>query len=512
MKRRLTVAILGVVIGALAVAGVGSLLLVRRAVVNQTRDRLVTQARVIAGNLDTVLGRTGNARNVLKLITDVARLEDTAITVIQPGGQLTPIVPSAPLLGLDGTAQPLPSGLSSAELHPAQLLAGRTVTGRQGGLVFAAVPTTLSASALIPANPANATQSARATRLRQRLATLIPNGSVQMAVIVTGVVVGAPGATSYFIFAGLAALLVAALVAERLGQRIIRPLRDVETAARRIAGGDLTTRLSVAGAEYPELASLAGSINSMTASLERSRGLERQFFMSISHDLRTPLTSIKGWAEAIADGATDGRRAADVIGAEARRLERLVQDLLDLAKLDSHAFSLHLVPTDITEVVADTAESLRPSADEAGISLEVQVPDVRVEALADPDRLAQVVANLVENAYKFARSRIRVAAGPVTGGALIGVEDDGPGIPAEDLAHVFERLHQSGRTPARQAGSGLGLAIVKELTEAMGATVRVDSPVGPDGGTRMVVALMAGSGGGGDAGGGPAARAGAATG
>jgi two-component system sensor histidine kinase BaeS len=225
--------------------------------------------------------------------------------------------------------------------------------------------------------------------------------------------------------------------------------------------------------------------------------------MSISHDLRTPLTSIRGWAEAIADGATDGRHAADVIGAEARRLERLVQDLLDLAKLDSHAFSLHLVATDVAEVVADTAESLRPSADDAGLSLEVQVPDGRVDALADPDRLAQVVANLVENAYKFARSRIRVAAGPVAGGALIGVEDDGPGIPAEDLPHVFERLHQSARTPARQAGSGLGLAIVKELTDAMGATVRVDSPVGPDGGTRMVVALTAGSGGGAGGGAGP---------
>ena len=499
MKRRLTVAILGVVIGALAVAGVGSLLLVRRAVVNQTRDRLVSQARIIANNLDTiVLSRTGSTRKgVLTLVTDVARLEGTAITVIQPGGQLTPISPTAPLLGLNGKPQPLPSGLSSPELRPADLLAGRTVTGLHGGLVFAAVPTTLSDSALVPANRANPLQAARAARLRQELAALTPNGTLPMAVVVTGAVTGAPGATSYFVLAGLAALLVAALVADRLGQRIIRPLRAVEATARRVAGGDLTSRLSVGDAEYPELASLANSINTMTESLERSRGLERQFFMSISHDLRTPLTSIKGWAEAIADGAADGRRAGDIIGAEARRLERLVQDLLDLAKLDSHAFSLQLVATDVGEVVADTAESLRPAADEAGLSLEVQVPTVRLEAVADPDRLAQVVANLVENAYKFARSRIRVAASPAAGGALVGIEDDGPGIAAADLPHIFDRLHQSARTPTRQVGSGLGLAIVKELTEAMGATVRVDSPVGPDGGTRMVVALTDGSGGGG---------------
>ena len=503
-------AIVGVVIGALAVAGAGSLLLVHRAVVNQTRDRLVSQARIIADNLDTfVLSRNGTARKgVLTLATEVARLEGTAIAVVQPSGQLTPIEPTAPLLGLNGTARPLPSGLSSPELRPVDLLAGRTVTGTHGGLVFAAVPATLSESALVPANPLTPLQAARAARLRQELAALTPNGALPIAVIVTGQVTGAPGATSYFALAGLAALVVAALVADRLGRRITRPLRDVEAAARRIAEGDLSSRLPDDAAEYPELASLARSINTMTESLERARGLERQFFMSISHDLRTPLTSIKGWAEAIADGAVDDRRAADIIGSEARRLERLVQDLLDLAKLDSRAFSLHLVRTDVAEVVADTAESLRPSADDAGLSLEVQVPDVPLEAVADPDRLAQVVANLVENAYKFASHHIRVAAGPVTGGVLVGVEDDGPGIPAADLPHVFDRLHQSERTPTRQAGSGLGLAIVKELTGAMGATVRVDSPVGPDGGTRMVVALTGWSGGGAGPGGGAGAAGG----
>src|SRR5207248_5606518 len=134
-----------------------------------------------------------------------------------------------------------------------------------------------------------------------------------------------------------------------------------------------------------ELASLARSINTMAATLARSRGLERQFLMSVSHDLRTPLTSIRGFAEAIADGAaTDDRRAAEVITAESRRLERLVGDLLDLAKLDAKRFSLDLRPVDLADVVAATADGFRPAADGYGLALEVDTAAATVRA--DPDR------------------------------------------------------------------------------------------------------------------------------
>jgi signal transduction histidine kinase len=491
VRRRLTVAIVAVVVGALAVAGAGSLLLAARAERVNFQQRLQSQAQVISSNLDTLVSGTAgaNRKSVLAILTEVSRLEGIAIAVVQPDGTVTPIQPSAPLLGLFGRGQPLPSGLTSADLQPGRLQAGQSTSGRRGTLMWVAVPTSVTTSALIPAG----LSAARTALLQQRLATIAPNGSVPMAVVVTGHETGTPGATTWFVLAALAALAVAAVVAGVLARRIAGPLQAVEQAAGRIAAGDLAQRVEIGPGEYPELASLASSINTMSTSLQEAKARERQFFMSVSHDLRTPLTSIRGWAEAIADGAaTDQQQAARVIGSEARRLERLVQDLLDLARLDSHAFSLRLSRTDVAAVAADTAEAFRPMVEQAGLTLQVSIPDGAVDAAADPDRLAQVIANLVENAYKFASGSIRVGVSTSGESVVVSVEDDGPGIPLEEQDRVFERLYQSARSPARQAGSGLGLAIVKELTAAMGGTVLV-GPATPGRGSVLSVSLRASS-------------------
>jgi len=228
--------------------------------------------------------------------------------------------------------------------------------------------------------------------------------------------------------------------------------------------------------------------------------------MSISHDLRTPLTSIRRYAEAVAEGAADAeesrRRAALIIEAEARRLERLVADLLELARLDTREFSLHLGPVDVAEVARHATLALEPAAREAGLQLVVSGERGPIMALADAERLAQVVANLVENALKYAAHTVEVTAraavfpggppGPPGGGAEIAVADDGPGIDPGDLPRVFERLYTSRRHPGRKVGTGLGLAIVRELVTAMGG--RVDVGVTPEGGTRFVVALPGASG------------------
>ena len=492
MRRRLTVAIVAVVVGALAVAGAGSLLLANRADRNQFRQRLYSQAHVISSNLDTlVFGSGANRRNVLAILAEVSRLEGVAIAVVEPNGDVTPIQPSAPLLGLFGRTHALPSGLTSTELNPAALRDGKSTSGTRGSLLWAAVPTSISASALIPPG----TSADRAAALERRLATVTTNGQLPIAVIVTGKDKTTPGATTYFLIAAITALAVAVLVAGALARRIARPLRAVEATAGRIASGDLNQRVQVDPGEYPEVASLATSINTMAESLQAARELERQFFMSISHDLRTPLTSIRGWAEAIADDAvTDQQQAARIIGAESRRLERLVQDLLDLARLDSHAFSLRVRETDVSAVVADTAEGFRPMVEQAGLTLHVLAPSQAIGASADPDRLAQVVANLVENAYKHASSRIRVATTSVDGTVAVTVEDDGPGMSPDERLHAFERLYQSARTPARQAGSGLGLAIVKELTAAMGGTVSAE-PATEGSGSLLRVTLCSTAGG-----------------
>jgi two-component system sensor histidine kinase BaeS len=263
----------------------------------------------------------------------------------------------------------------------------------------------------------------------------------------------------------------------------------MQRTARRIAAGDLSARAQLGSRTNDEMADLGRALNAMAAQLEHARGLERGFILSVSHDLRTPLTSIRGYAEALADGTlddTDGRkRAAEIIGGEARRLERLVADLLDLARLDAHQFSFTPRPVDAGEVVEAAALAFGPAADDLGLTMLI---DARkpIPADADPERLGQVVANLVENALKYATSRIDVTVARVAADVVIRVHDDGPGLPPGDLDQVFDRLYTSRPEPGRKVGTGLGLAIVRELSAAMGGRVWAEPS---DHGARFVVQL-----------------------
>ena len=212
------------------------------------------------------------------------------------------------------------------------------------------------------------------------------------------------------------------------------------------------------------------------------------------------MTSIRGFAEAIQDGAIDDTdQAADVIIAEARRLERLVGDLLDLTKLEAHQMSISLRPTDAAEVVADhrrgvpsgrsEERSCRSTSTSATTRTALGRPAASVAA--DPDRLAQLLANLIENAITYADTVVAVGltSYPEAGVCLITVDDDGPGI-AEARPEPRVRTLLPGRPRAQpSSGSGLGLAIVAELAAAMGGSVRAESPLGPSGGSRFVVTL-----------------------
>jgi signal transduction histidine kinase len=446
VRRRLTLVTVGVVALALVLSGLFTLVLVGRAARDETRRQLADQALDLADQAGDVesFRRLANLTRALEL-EGVARVRLSAA-------------------GVEGE---LPEGISPSDLRPDSLRRGEVVSGIKGSLVFAAV----------------AVEPPAALRGRRRLPQ-------EIAVVLTRRVdpgLGRGGA--WFALSATGSLVLAAVVADRLGRRIAAPLEAAEGATRRIAAGDLDARVDVGTAADEEVASLARSINTMAANLGRARRLERQFLLAVSHDLRTPLTSIRGYAEAIADGAApDHERAADVIASESRRLERLVGDLLELAKLDARRFSLDLRPVDPAEVVLDTAEGFQPAAEELGITLAVHVPGPgALEVTADPDRLAQVVANLVENALKFAATEVTVTASSEGDEVVVAVLDDGPGIDADDLPHVFERLYQSGRAPARRLGSGLGLAIVAELVEAMGGSVGVESQGA--GGTRIVVRI-----------------------
>ena len=300
-------------------------------------------------------------------------------------------------------------------------------------------------------------------------------------------------ATPLLLLAGLVVLLLAAGIAVWLARRLTRPIREIERAAGQLASGDLTGRADLPAGTDADLADLGATLNAMAAQLEASRGGQRSFLLSVSHDLRTPLTSIRGYAEALGDGTLDDadpdarKRAAAVISAEARRLERLVRDLLDLSRLDSREFSLRPRACDVREVARDAAEAFVPQARDLGLDLRVEAHD-SIPSELDPERVAQIVANLVENALKYATTRIDVSAARQADGRIsIVVADDGPGIPSADIEHVFERLYTARSTPGRSVGTGLGLAIVHELAAAMGGMAFVEAP--ETGGTRFVVKL-----------------------
>ena len=327
----------------------------------------------------------------------------------------------------------LPDGVAATDLVGQQLLDGATLSGHDGDLAWAAAAE--------------------------------PQGNGAIVAVLTREVATPRAPIGWFAVAAGITLLLGAGIAAWLSNSLTRPLRSAELATRRIAAGDLTGRLPDPrpGAD-DEVADLTRSINAMTEHLERSRGLERQFLLSVSHDLRTPLTSIRGYAEAIGDGKTDPVVAAEVIQAESRRLERLVGDLLDLARLETNQFSLHLATLAVDEVVTDTAEGWRPRAESLALALHVHDDPTHSRARIDPDRLAQVVANLVENALKFAATAVRVRTDRTDGGVAVSVVDDGPGIDPADLPHVFERLYVARHRPRpTESGSGLGLAIVREL-------------------------------------------------
>ncbi len=448
------VAMVGLVAGVLLIAGAGSLILTHQAARHQATQQLITEAQSLAN------GKGGAAQSLpaLRTVRRVLSLEEAGVVRVNVLGDIV---------------STLPQGISVTDLNPQQLLSGKTVSGFDGNLVYAAVPIPLSI-----------------------IEREHPNFRGQIAIVLTRQV-GDPGPSwGYFLVAGGAALAVAALVAAQMSRRMARPLVETMEVTGRIASGDLESRVPLRDGDYSEFASLARSVNGMAQSLQDSRVRERHLLLSVSHDLRTPLTSIRGFAEAIMDGAVDdSQRAAEVIIAESRRLERLVGDLLDLTKLEAKQLSIHTRPTDAAEVVSTTSEGFRPLAEKSSIALVVDVAaqgDVRVAA--DPDRLAQLLANLLENAFTFARSSVRVSVEPggVVDGArfhLITVEDDGPGIASGDLPRVFERFYQADRGPTRKVGSGLGLAIVAELASAMGATIRAESPITPDGGSRFVLSL-----------------------
>ena len=273
----------------------------------------------------------------------------------------------------------------------------------------------------------------------------------------------------------------AAAVSFLIARSIVRPLRRIAGATRALAADERHEPLEPEGTR--ELAALAEAFNQMTEQLAASREAERAFLLSVSHELKTPLTAIRGYAEGLAEGAFDPEEAARIILIESRRLERLVLDLLDLARMNRSEFSVRSEPVDLGEIAQETLLRHEAKAHEFDVELEASGGETWVRA--DHDRLLQVASNLVENALREtpAGGRVSIVVEP----SRLLVADTGPGIPPGDVPHAFERFYLYDKIGKdRPVGSGLGLAIVKQLVTAMGGDVRVTSG---ERGTTFVVRL-----------------------
>jgi signal transduction histidine kinase len=501
LRTRLLASLLLVAVVVLAVAGGATYVFVRgtaeRAAVNDLRSKAPTVQTTVT-RLAVALRRATNASTnratalrvaqtgqALRQIRGTLRLSEARLVFVDEQAALIPLSGLGALGMLladpsSGNAElfELPPTLDAATLQPQKIRAGATVTGRHGGIAFLAEPLVAPAA-------------------QAQLPVLVLTEPVQSDL--------PSRAVPAFLLAAAAALVGCVLLSLWLARRLIRPLAAVEATARALASGDLSARVALGDRTEDEIAEVANALNSMATQLEAARGSERAFLLNVSHDLRTPLTSIRGYAEALADGTLDGedpearRRAADVIRAESRRLERLVRDLLDLSRLDSHQFSLHPQTVDAGVVVRDAVEAFRPQAADLGIALTISTEKGNgssVPADLDPERLGQIVANLVENALKYARTAVAVTVSGATGtgagdAVTVTVADDGPGISEEVGDRVFERLYTGRDGPGRSIGTGLGLAIVRELAGAMGGTARVDPTAAT--GSRFVVTVRRGA-------------------
>ncbi len=273
------------------------------------------------------------------------------------------------------------------------------------------------------------------------------------------------------ILAGLGGALLAALLSWMLARRLTRPIGQLSAATRRVAGGEAGVAVPVAGGD--ELAELGRAFNAMSADLESAREAQRSFLESVSHELKTPLTSIRGYAEALQEGAVPAPDAGRVIASESDRLARLVVDLLDLARFGRAGFTVARRPLDLAAIAGSAVARHLPRAAELGVVLSAAGDD-HAPGVGDEGRLLQATANLIENAL-----RLTPAGGAVTVTARAGeiaVLDDGPGLSAEDLPRAFERFYLYDRYRSERAvGSGLGLAIVSELMTAMGGSARAEN-------------------------------------
>ena len=483
LRARLLISYIIVIVVCLALAALTLILVARPIQQRLTTARLAAQATLTAPRVQAMLERGLSPDQIAKRLGGVAFRQDFRLLLVDRQGQI--------LGDTEGEWQgQLVSDLprtANGQLESSGVLTGPggvhlLYAGRAAGQVKA-TPLWVAAVAPSPRTPA----------------TLL--GELGQGLLT----------------AGLVALILSVLLAALITRWVARPLQQMAQAAEAIAAGEYDQTLDIKGPEEARV--LAESFELMAKQVKASQQAMRDLVANVSHDLKTPLTSVQGFAQALLEGATHDeaarRRAASVIYEESSRMVRMVEELLDLARIESGQMTLDQRPLDLGELVNGVVQTLAPVAAEKRVTLQANLPELP-PVLGDGDRLAQVFTNLLDNALKYTLEgdRVQVTAQvlkaqprPRRGGVLarpdastlvslrtdfveVSIADTGRGIPADDLSRIFERFYQADKARPSCRGSGLGLAIVKEIIEAHSGHIGVESVEGL--GTRFTVALPAG--------------------
>lgn len=295
------------------------------------------------------------------------------------------------------------------------------------------------------------------------------------------------------LWTGLAAMAGGVLIVSLLSRRVLAPARDLSAAATRLGAGDLSQRVEVRGLD--EIANLGRTFNSMAQDLERAEQQRRSLMADVAHELRTPVSNIQGYLEAVRDGlmqpTTD---TIDTIHQQVLHLTRLIEDLRLLALAEAGALQLDRMPDSLEEVLRRSMEAVRPRAEARGIALAMDAAPNLPLVEMDRTRVAQVVGNLLENAITYTPEggSVTVLAETSSEAAVrVTVADTGPGMSPTDAGRVFERFYRVDPSRARSTGgAGLGLTIARQLVEAHGGTIHAESEEGA--GSRFIFELPIG--------------------
>ena len=272
----------------------------------------------------------------------------------------------------------------------------------------------------------------------------------------------------YLLWASLAAVLLASVLSFLLVKRVLGPLTQMTNIARKIASGDYSGRVPTTTRD--EVGQLAAAFNRMTESLQHIENLRKTMVINVAHELRTPLTNVQGYLEALIDGVvTPSRETLALLQEETMRLVRLVEDILRLARADAARTDLHKIEIRMSALITQGIDSLRRQFEAKRLDVKTQFLEEADQLPADPDKLSQVVSNLLQNAWQYtpAGGTVRISMELVPGELKVVFANTGGELAEKDLPFIFERFYRGEKSRSREhGGAGIGLAIVKELIEA----------------------------------------------